>query len=665
MKRIMLTAFVLLISPPAGLPADEVSNSPIGRQVADFTLLDFRGTAHSLGDLEDSQLVVVVFLGTECPLAKLYGPRLEELAQGYKAELVSFLGVNANRHDSLSEIDAYARRHGVTFPILKDTVNKLADAVGAKRTPEVFVLDRHRRIQYHGRIDDQYGVGYSRDKVTRLDLKIAIDELLAGKIVTVPSTAAVGCHIGRIVKPDNDSPVTYSNQVSRIFQKHCVECHRNGEIAPFPLTDYDEVVGWAETIAEVIELQRMPPWHANPEFGHFSNQRLMTSGEKQLVYEWVAAGAPEGDRSTLPSPRSFLEGWRLPHEPDLVFEMHTKPFVVAAGGTVEYQYFVVDPGFTRDTWIRAAEVVAGNREVVHHAIVFVRPPNLDPSQGMGFLTAYVPGQTNLMLPEGQAKLIPAGSHLVFQMHYTPNGSEQQDNTKIGLILADPDLVTEQLITVMAINRDFEIPPEADNHRVSKVINRFPEGSRLLSLSPHMHLRGKSMQFRLREKGQESIMLDVPNYDFNWQHTYLLEEPLDLKDGMSIEVIGHFDNSDNNLVNPDSSAVVRWGDQTWEEMMIGFMEIAVPVDPNNLGRIFEDKPLSDNEEQQAVTLAKDLIRRFDRDGNGTVERAEVPDAFAVFAFRDMDGNGDKRITEREALDASRESVRQLKRRRLNR
>jgi peroxiredoxin len=666
MKKALLVATLLLFaSPPSQLFADEEASTRIGKRLEGFTLKDFLGTTHSLRDLDDSRLVVIAFLGTECPLVRLYGPRLEQLAGDYQDTDVTFLGINANRQDSVTEIASYVRRHGISFPILKDTANKLADSLEAERTPEVFVLDQQRRVRYHGRIDDQYGVGFIREQVTRSDLKVALDELLAGEPVSVPVTIATGCYIGRIREPDNSSSITYSSQVSRVLQKHCVECHRQGDIAPFSLTDYDEVVGWADTIAEVIKLQRMPPWHANPKHGHFLNQRLMTDKEKQLIYDWVSAGAPEGDRADLPRPRTFLKGWQLPRQPDRIVEMSETPFTVAAQGTIEYQYFVVDPGFTEDTWIQAAEVIPGNRQVVHHAIVFVRPPKLDPSQGMGWLTAYVPGQSILSLPEHQAKLVPAGSQLVFQMHYTPTGREQEDKTSVGLLLADPAKVTERVISKLVINRNFEIPPGAENHRIDAVADRFPKGSRLLAISPHMHLRGKSFRFYVKQGGKSRILLDVPRYDFNWQHVYALQTPLELTDGISIHCSGFFDNSENNLVNPDPSAVVRWGDQTWEEMMLGFMEIAVPLKTKKPGRVFQERELTAKEEAEAARAARDLLKRFDKNGDGRVERAEVPDSFAVFAFRRMDHDGSKTISYEEALRASRISVRVQRFRRLNR
>ena len=288
------------------------AESPLGRKVEDFQLQDFRGKKHALSDYRDNKLVVLAFLGTECPLAKRYGARLATLAEKYEPQGVSFLGIDANVQDSLTEIAAYARVHSIHFPILKDVANQFADVIGAERTPTVFVLDGQRLVRYWGRIDDQFGVGYVRDVPQRNDLQAALDELLAGTEVTNPVTEPVGCYIGRIKKPQQDSPVTYSNQIARILENRCVECHREGEIAPFALTDYQEVVGWAEMIQEVVRDGRMPPWHANDVGGPFENCRQLTQDEKAAIHAWVRAGAPEGDRKDLPTLRTWVTGWQLP-----------------------------------------------------------------------------------------------------------------------------------------------------------------------------------------------------------------------------------------------------------------------------------------------------------------------------------------------------------------
>jgi len=635
--------------------AGAADSTSVGASVEDFQLADTYGRVHRLREDGEIRATVLVFLGVECPLAKLYGPRLADLAAEYESRQVRILGISSNSQDSITELTAYARRHQIGFPLLKDLNNLVADAVGAQRTPEVFVLDRAFVLRYRGRIDDQYGIGYIREQPTQQDLRRALDELLAGHPITQPVTEAVGCLIGRVRSPDPTSPVTYSNQIARIFQQHCVECHRPGEIAPFSLTSYDEAAGWADTIAEVVAAQRMPPWHASAEHGRFVNARLLSEEEKTLIHDWAIAGAPQGEPGQLPEPLEYVQGWRLSRPPDVVVAMRDRPYTVPAEGTVEYQYFVVDPEFTEDKWVQAAEVIPGNRSVVHHAIVFFRAPEGIDQHGLGWLTAYVPGQGSFELPPHQARWVPAGSKLIFQMHYTPTGSPQEDITRIGLLFADESAVTEELITLAAINHEFEIPPQAADHLVEAAIDEFPAGAKLRAIAPHMHVRGKSFRVATRHPDSSQILLDVPQYDFNWQHAYVLQEPLALDGAVRLECQARFDNSDNNLVNPDPSASVRWGDQTWEEMMIAFFEVSVPVDSLRHASVRDDT-LTAPQQAQAQREADALLQRFDRDHDGLVRRDETPDAFAAFAFNSFDANRDKVITHGEALAAAERALR---------
>lgn len=633
------------VSPPGDSSPQEAG---VGLASPDFSLPDIWGRTHRLGDYADAKIIVLAFLGTECPLVRLYGPRLDELAEQYGGRGVQVLGVNANCQDSTREIAAYVRRHEIGFPILKDVANQLADQLGAQRTPEVFVLGRDRRVRYRGRIDDQYGVGYVRDKPTRHDLRDALEDLLAGREVRHPHEPAAGCLIGRLPTARPDAEVTYGSDVARILRRHCVECHRDGEIAPFSLTSYEEVAGWAETIAEVIRDQRMPPWHANPAHGDFLNARLMSQRDKQLIYRWVAEGAAEGPPVELPEMQPLVQGWRLPREPDLVIPMRDRPFLVPAQGTVEYQYFVVDPGFEQDQWVAAAEVRPGNRKVVHHAIVFVRPPEGVEQAGVGWLSAYVPGNARMELPSDHARLIPAGSKLVFQLHYTPTGSVESDITRLGLVFADAARVRYEVMTLLALERDFEIPPHTPDYRVETALSDFPRQARLLSLGPHMHVRGKSFQFIAEPaNGEPEILLDVPRYDFNWQHVYQLREPREIPADFKIRCIATFDNSENNLVNPDPSATVRWGDQTWEEMVLGYMEVAVPVESGTQAGL-RTAQRAQRARALAEAKARRLIARFDQDQSGTLTRSELPQSFVIFAFRRMDENRDAMITLEEAV-----------------
>ncbi|WP_404309022.1 redoxin domain-containing protein [Neorhodopirellula lusitana] len=621
----------------------------IGQRIESFTLKDFRGKQHSLDELQTSELVVIAFLGTECPLAKLYGPRLADLHKRYTPKGVAFLAINANVQDSVTEMAAYARIHGVDFPMLKDLRCQVADQLGAQRTPEVFVLDRSRKVQYRGRIDNQYGIGYNRDAPLREDLATALDELLAGIPVSLPITQPTGCHIGRLPKPDNDAKITYSNRIAHILQQRCVECHRDGDIAPFALMDYDEVVGWAPMIEEVVREQRMPPWHAAPDHGHFRNDRLLSNEEKDAIYQWVASGSPEGDPAHLPTPIDFPTGWQLPREPDIEFNIQETPFRVQAEGEVAYQWFAVDTHFTEDKWLAGVEVQPGNREVVHHILTFVREPQdwRTRSVGRGFFAGYVPGLRAQMLPEGMAKLIPAGSQLTFQVHYTPIGSVQYDQSKIGLIFADPESVTHRVISSSAINPRIRIPAQESNHREEAASPTIPWDSQLLSMSPHMHLRGKSFHYEVElPNGQREVLLDVPQYDFNWQTEYQLLQPMDLPAGSRIFTVAHYDNSAANLNNPDPNRTVRWGDQSWDEMMIGYFNLAVPVDMP-IGKPESELRIAKQNENPLPRRMNRWFEKMDTNKDEVITLDEVPSKVKP-SFNKFDTNGDEKVSRTEFI-----------------
>jgi len=551
----------------------------VGKSIVDFHLPDHRGKEHALADFADHRFVVVAFLGTECPLAKLYAGRLQTIANEYAERSVAVIAVMSNVQDSLTDIEAFVQQHQIAYPVLKDRRNEVAHRFGAERTPQVFLLDNERKIRYQGRVDDQYLVGIVRDKPTREDLQLAIDELLAGKSVSVPQTDSPGCLIGRAREPSGDSPVTFARDIAPILQARCVECHRAGEIGPFELTSYDEVAGWGEMIAEVVRNRRMPPWHANPEYGTFVNDRSLPLSEKELLYKWVQNGCPEGDRSDLPEPRKFTAGWQMPRPPELVLAM-PEPFTVPADagrGGIPYQHFRVPTNFSEDKWISASEVQPGNRSVVHHTIVYVEPPG-GKRRDWIFLSAYVPGLRYEPLPAGSAKRAPAGSTLVFEIHYTPNGSVQQDTTRIGLAFADVKKVDKEVITAEIGNKDFVIPPGADKYVVTATSRPIRRQVTLLSLSPHMHLRGKAFRYEIvLPTGEREVLLDVPAYDFNWQTRYVLAEPRRLPIGSVIHCRAVFDNSVANLANPDSTKSVHWGDQSWDEMMLGYFDLIMPRD----------------------------------------------------------------------------------------
>jgi peroxiredoxin len=544
--------------------------APVDRKVEDFTLPDARGKLHSLGELSEKRLVVVVFLGASCPLAARYGPRLAELAREFGPRGVAFLAINANAQDSLADVAAYARRHKIPFPVLKDPDHAVADRMGAVRTPEAFVLDARRVVRYWGRIDDQYGVGSQRPRPQRRDLAQALEELLAGKAVTRPVVPSVGCRIGREPRVQARGTVTYAKDISRILGRRCVACHRAGDVAPFPLTRPRDVVRWSAMIREVVSEGRMPPWFAAPEHGRFRNDARLTPAEKRLLLAWIDDGCPLGDLRDVPPPPDFPDGWRIPR-PDVILPMAKQPFAIPAQGEVEYQYFLVDPGFTQDRFLRAVQVRPGNLAVVHHALVSVVPPDGDTDKldTVGALLDYAPGMPPTLLPDGYAVRVPAGSKFLFQMHYTPNGSEQTDLTRLGLVFAEPATVRHEVRGGAVINQDLSIPPGVRRHRVVGEL-LLSENVRLLSLSPHMHLRGRSFRFEaVLPGGGVEILLDVPRYEFNWQLRYELVEPKRLPAGTRLVCTAVYDNSAENPSNPNPAQAVTWGDQTSEEMLIGF------------------------------------------------------------------------------------------------
>jgi peroxiredoxin len=546
--------------------------------VDDFELRDYRGAEHKLTWWSDKKLIVVVFLGVDCPLAKLYGPRLAELSRSFEGKGVQFVGISSNQNESISDIGRFAKACQIPFPILKDVGNVVADRFGALRTTEVFLLDNRRVIRYQGRIDDQYTVTTHRAKIGRRDLAVAIEELLEGKPVSVARTEVTGCFISRVVEKPPRGSITYTKHVAPILQAHCQVCHRPGQIAPFSLTNYREAAGWAETIAEVVADGRMPPWHASPHYGKFANDPRLSDEEKKLIAAWTRDGAPEGDPADLPPPPRFNEGWGI-GEPDRVISI-PQPFTVPAEGVVDYQYIEVDPGFTHDRWIKAAEIRPGNRAVVHHCNVFLKPPGggddfgAPGKLGSICLAAAAVGTPPMTLPEGMAKRIPAGWKLLFVLHYTPIGTVQTDQTSIGLVFEDPAKVRKEVATNLILDRELNIPPHAADHIVEHT-QTFQDDVLLLAFFPHMHLRGKAFRYEVEyPDGSREILLDVPRFDFGWQHRYVLAEPKRLPAGTTLHCVAHYDNSAENPANPDPSATVHTGPQSWEEMFNGYFEVVL-------------------------------------------------------------------------------------------
>lgn len=375
---------------------------------------------------------------------------------------------------------------------------------------------------------------------------------------------------------DDKTALTFSKDIAPIFYKNCAACHRSGEIAPMSLMTYKEVRPWAKAIREKVVTREMPPWHADPHVGRWENDRRMSQAEVDKIVAWIDSGAKEGNPKDLPPAPTFAAGWQI-GEPDEVFYMPTE-FTVPAEGAVPYQYFTVPTNFKEDRYVTAMEARAGNLSVVHHIVVYVREPGPPKRSrrldlGEGLLGALSPGQTPFVAQPGTAKLIKAGSSLVIQMHYTPSGTETGDRSYVGFKYSK-EPVEKIVTTTAAFNARFVIPPHAENYEITAEYE-FEQDAHIVSLMPHMHLRGKSYFYKaVYPDGRSEMLLAVPNYDFNWQVYYYPMKPLFVPKGTKILTTGYFDNSRKNPLNPNPDKEVRFGEQTWEEMMNGFLDYVV-------------------------------------------------------------------------------------------
>ena len=577
----MPSLFLVWIAALAMPPAPAV---PIGGEVGDVVLRDERGVLLPLADWQRGRLLVVAFVGTECPLAELYAERLSELAAGYGPRGVAFVALASNRRESAEAISRFAEVHRIPFPILADRDGVVAARLGATRTPSVVVLDERRAIRYRGRIDDQYTRDARRAEPSSRDLAGALEALLAHRPIDQPETPAIGCPIDRpetaaeSVALAAASPYTYGLDVAPILKRRCVVCHSKGQIAPFALTTYRQAKGWAGAIAEAAVERRMPPWHADPAYGTFANDAHLSEGEIGILAGWARGGCRKGEPLEPLKPARPAGSWSIPG-PDLVVAI-PRPFLVPAEGIVDYQEFEVDPGFREDRWITAAEIQPGNRAVVHHCTVFLKSPRASGPEftpgalGSFCLAATAPGTPPMVLPPGMAKRVPAGWRLVFVIHYTTTGTAQSDQTRLGLTFARPEHVRREVATRLLYDPDLTIPPHAADYRVEQSWQA-PSDLLLLAMFPHMHLRGKSFRYEAAyPDGTRETLLFVPRYDFNWQHRYALATPKRIPAGTTLRCIAHYDNSAANPANPDPSATVHVGKQSTDEMFNGYFDIAL-------------------------------------------------------------------------------------------
>jgi hypothetical protein len=538
----------------------------VGEWIPDLAWVGLAGAESKLSAAAGERGLVIALRDVDCPLSKRYAPRLAEM----EAEIAKlgfgllYVGVQP-REECQRDVETFALKASYAV----DPEGKLASALSATTSTEVFVLDRARTLSYRGCIDDQYGLGFAKPQLEREFLREALVAVAAGRQVAAPATTAQGCLLKLAQSAAPEVPLTWHERTSRIVQRRCEGCHRQGGVAPFALETYEQVQRRARMIKFVLDEGVMPPWFAEHDSGPWSNDTSLAPQEKVDLVQWIAAGAPEGDAAHAPLAVARVEGWRI-GQPDLVVDMGAD-FAVPAEGVVDYQMYDVTLDTTEEHWVQAVEIRPGAKAVVHHVILWVDEPGSEPQRkgGETFFTAHAPGTQPLSFPHGFAKRLPAGARLTFQMHYTPNGEAASDRTEVGFVFCEKPPKAE-VVTASALNDDFAIPPGAFDHEVQAEYV-FPADAAILTLFPHSHLRGVRWLFELTyPDGSTGPLLSVPQYDFNWQLFYDLQTPLEVPRGTKMVATAWFDNSDGNPANPDPTATVRFGEQTFEEMMIGYV-----------------------------------------------------------------------------------------------
>ncbi len=551
----------------------------LGELVPDVAFTDIDGVKRSLSALAaEAKALVVVTRSVGCPVGKRYGPELRRLEEAYSARGVAFLFADPIESDDAAALRGERERFGFVAPAVLDADRSIARALGVQTTTEVFVLDPARTLVYRGAVDDQYGIGWGRDAPRRRFLRDALDAVIAGEPPAVEATWAPGCRVETSAgapAPSADAP-TWHGRVSRIVQRNCQGCHRAQGSGPFPLEKLADVRGNREMISFMVENEAMPPWFAAHETGPFENDTSLSERDRKDLLAWIEADCPEGDVADAARPRRFPGGeWSI-GKPDLIVGA-PKKFDVPAEGTVPYKNVWATSRLKEDRWVEAMEIKPGAPEVVHHVLVLVQYPPGHPRkqpEWRGGIESYfcvmVPGQTVTRFPAGTAKFLPAGARLRFQIHYTPNGTATTDRPRLAFKFADR-APAHELVSQGVHEERFAIPPGVAAHPV-KADWTFPKRGKLTGFFPHMHLRGSAFRYELvRTDGTRETVLDVPRYDFNWQLFYRLREPIDVAKGDRIVATGVFDNSADNPANPDPTETVRFGEQTWEEMMIGYID----------------------------------------------------------------------------------------------
>jgi peroxiredoxin len=567
-----------------GLAASRAGASAWPDEVPNFSMLDVNGRYYEF-HRTDSRALVLFFTENGCPIARQSLHKLHAIRDEFPESDVAIWAVDANPGDNRESIAKEADQMGVvhTFPFLRDDSQGVARMLGVTRTATVIAISsKDGHVFYHGAVDDQLTEGATKPEAADNYLQDALRAFLAGQPVKQATTQAHGCLIGFDAKL-KDAEISYAHDVAPVLEKHCIQCHSAGNIGPFAFANYDKVKSKSDMIQEVLLSRRMPPWSADPETGHYQNERTMTLDETRTLLGWVAHGSERGEGGDP------LPGLKIPPAPewplgapDFVVKL-PQPEEIPATGVLEYRHIKINAPVTEDTWLGAVAIKPGNRKVLHHCIVRVQSKkSIDDGTGRGeWLQGWAPGIQSGRYPEGTGQLLPKGSVLELELHYTTMGSAQTDDTEIGFykLPVRPKFV---LRTQGAYNLDFSIPPGAGE---AETLSTFAiqRDTMLYAMAPHMHLRGSWMRYEALypSGGGRETLLSVPHYDFNWQTIYMLPTPKLLPAGTWILCTGGFDNSSQNPSNPAPAKRVAWGDQSFNEMFIGFLETAEVPKPGEV------------------------------------------------------------------------------------
>ena len=555
----------------------------IGRMIADVAFTDMRGVERRLSDLKAKKGVVIAMTSATCPVSKRYLPTLATLEKELATKGFALLLVNPLASEKAEVIRLQLAAHSFSAPYVHDAGKAFSAALAARTTTEVFLLDPARTLIYRGALDDQYGVDYSLDAPRQRYLADAIAALVKGHAPRIAATAAPGCELDLGEATSTAfSPVTYHRDVARILQQNCVDCHRDGGIAPFALDDIEDVKDRARAIKLVISEGVMPPCFAAPvkeaETNPWANDCSLSARDKADLLAWLdSTDRPAGDADDAPAKRVYPTEWSI-GTPDMVLTL-SRAYEIKATGFMPYQFDVVETNLAEDKWVSGYEILPSERDVVHHVIVQVHEKGAgvrDREEGSGgFWAAYVPGNGSHMYPEGFARKLPAGSRVSFQIHYTPSGVAKKERLRMGLVFAKAAPRFE-VRTLSVANHRIAIPAGAAAH-AETATRRAPFDIPITSYVAHMHVRGKAFKYEVTyPDGRNEVLLDIPRYDFNWQIRYELKQPKIIPGGSTVKVTAIYDNSSANKANPDPTKVVKWGPQTVDEMMIGYFEYFVPA-----------------------------------------------------------------------------------------